>query len=70
MGRNKITDGSKKVQAYFLIEGNKLQKIGEKRLKAIIAKAVEKELHNIDKGRVHNQINLIDSIAEIEKNKI
>jgi hypothetical protein len=69
MGRNKITDGTKKQQIYFLIQENKLKKIGEKNLNVEFNKLVEKLIHNIDKGKHPNQINLIDSIAEIENTK-
>lgn len=66
MGREKLKDGSKKIQHYFMIKENEFNIIGKKRLKVVIEKAVTKEVEHIKKGRVHNQINLIDSIQEIE----
>jgi hypothetical protein len=67
MPRRKITDGSKLKYAQLPIMEKDFKTIGKERLEVIFKKAVEKEIHNIEKGKVPNQINLIDSIAEIEQ---
>ena len=69
MGRKPLTDGTKKKQVYFLIEENKLKKIGKQNLFVEFNKMVEKLINNIEKGKHPNQVNLLDSIAEIENQK-
>jgi len=67
MGRYKKTDGTKLIYTPMPTTENDFKKIGKIRLEEIFKKAVATEIKNIDKGKVHNQINLIDSIEEIEK---
>ena len=69
MGRNKITDGTKLVYLALPISENDLEKLGKKIIEPEFKKMIVKLIHNIEKGKVSNQINLIDAIAEIE-NKI
>jgi len=69
MGRNKITDGTKLVYLALPISENDLEKLGKKIIEPEFKKMIVKLIHNVEKGKVSNQINLIDAIAEIE-NKI
>jgi hypothetical protein len=69
MGRKKITDGSKLVYVQLPISENNLKIIGKDLIERDFKKMIERTLHNIQKGKVHNQINLIDAIAEIENEK-
>ena len=69
MGRKKITDGSKLVYVQLPISENNLKMIGKDFIEKDFKKMIERTVHNIQKGKVHNQINLIDAIAEIEKSE-
>lgn len=67
MGREKKTDGTKLIYTQMPTTENDFKKIGKERLRIIFKKAVEKELHNMEKGKVHNQVDLISAIEEVEK---
>jgi len=69
MARRRLIDGTKLVFAQLPIMEKDFKKIGKQRLEIIFKNAVAKEIINIDKGMVHNQINLIDSIEEILNQK-
>jgi len=66
MGRRKITDGSKLVYVQLPISEKNLQMIGKDFIEKDFKKMIERTIHNIEKGKVPNQVNLIDAIAEIE----
>jgi len=69
MGRNKITDGSKLKYPQFPIMERDFEKIGKENLEKEFKKLTSRLIHNIEKGRIHNQVNLLDSIAEIENSE-
>jgi hypothetical protein len=67
MGRKKITDGTKLKYVQLPIAERDLKKLGQTMLENEFKKMVVKLLHNLEKGKAPNQTNLIDVIAEIEK---
>ena len=69
MGRKKLTDGTKKIQYYFLISENDLKAIGKEVLDIQLLKTIDNLVNKIKKGKHPNQIDLIDSIEEITKDK-
>lgn len=66
MGRRTILDGTKIKYIQLPIMEKDLKKLGKGLIEPEFAKMITKLLHNVEKGKVPNQINLIDSIAEIE----
>jgi len=67
MGRKAKTDGTKLKFVQLPIMERDLKKISLPQLEILFKKMIIKAIHDIDKGKVPNQINLIDSIAEIEQ---
>ena len=69
-GRKKITDGSKLVYVQMPISEKNLKIIGKDFIEKDFKKMIEKTIHNIEKGKVPNQVDLIYAIEEAEKSNL